>query len=385
MLLTIIALFGLAFSLDLLVGEPPTPAHPVAWFGRLVGALDREWAATERGQRLAGVGIALLAPLVPAGAAAGVVLLAGAYSALAAAVVAGVVLFLTTSLRSLLELTRAVVDATADVAAGESESESDSGDGYGPDSGDKPGPDSGDGLEAARERVRGLVGRDTAGLSAAEIRSAAVESAGENLADGLVATLLPFALLAPLSLPAAAAAAAWVKGVNTLDSMLGYPSKPHGTASARLDDLVMWLPARLTAVAIAVAGVDPLALRRAAEWARDPPSPNSGWPMATLACVLSVRLRKRGVYDLNPAADLPTAADAERAIAVVGRAAVVVVLFTIALAAAVTALAPLEAGQPIPTDPTAGVGVALGAGLAFLGDPLAVPAWPIPKPEVVFA
>ncbi|NUB93107.1 cobalamin biosynthesis protein CobD [Haloterrigena sp. SYSU A121-1] len=373
MLLTTIALFGLAFSLDLLVGEPPNALHPVAWFGRLVGALDREWAGTERGQRLAGVGIAVLAPLCPAAVAGGAVVLTSALSPLAGAVVAGLVLFLTTSLRSLLELTRAVVDATAVTVTATTTAETDS-------SGSEPDG----GLETARERVRGLVGRDTSTLSAAEIRSAAVESAGENLADGLVATLVPFALLAPLSLPAAAAAAAWVKGVNTLDSMLGYPAKPHGTASARLDDLVMWLPARLAAVSIAVAGADPLALWRARKWARDPPSPNSGWPMATLACVLSVRLRKVGAYDLNPEADLPTVADGERAVTVVGRAAVVVVLLAVLLAAAVIAISPpLEGTQPVPTGPTAGVGAALGAEAAGLADALAASMATLPGLEVM--
>ncbi|WP_126661795.1 CobD/CbiB family cobalamin biosynthesis protein [Haloterrigena salifodinae] len=372
MLLTTIALFGLAFSLDLLVGEPPNALHPVAWFGRLVGALDREWAGTERGQRLAGVGIAVLAPLCPAVVAGGAVALAGALSPLAGAVVAGLVLFLTTSLRSLLELTRAVVDATAAPATAAT-AETDG-------AGSEPDVD----LETARERVRGLVGRDTSTLSAAEIRSAAVESAGENLADGLVATLLPFALLAPLSLPAAAAAAAWVKGVNTLDSMLGYPAKPHGTASARLDDLVMCLPARLAAVTIAVGGADPLALWRARRWAQDPPSPNSGWPMATLACVLSVRLRKAGVYDLNPEADLPTVADGERAVTVVGRAAVVGVLLAVLLAAAVIAISPsLEGTQPVPTGPTAGIGAALGAEAEILTNALAVSMITLPGLEVI--
>ncbi|WP_339102724.1 CobD/CbiB family cobalamin biosynthesis protein [Haloterrigena salinisoli] len=383
MLLTTLALLGLAFSLDLLVGEPPNALHPVAWFGRLVGALDREWAATERGQRLAGVGIALLAPLCPAVVAGGAVALAGALSPLAGAVAAGLVLFLTTSLRSLLELTRAVVDATASTATATAAAATAGPDGAETDSAADPGAD--DGLETARERVRGLVGRDTSTLSAAEIRSAAVESAGENLADGLVATLVPFAVLAPLSLPAAAAAAAWVKGVNTLDSMLGYPAKPHGTASARLDDLVMWLPARLAAVTVAVARADPLALRRAGEWARDPPSPNSGWPMATLACVLSVRLRKVGVYDLNPGADLPTVADGERAVTVVGRAAVVAVVIAVLLAAAVTAMSPPQGPQPVPTDPTTGVGVALGAGVASLTDAIAWPMGALPTLEVVTA
>lgn len=310
MTITTLALVGLAFSLDLLVGEPKTAVHPVAWFGRLVDALDRDWTETARGQRLAGVAIAALAPLVPAGVAGGAVLAAATVDAFAGAVVAGVVLFLTISLRSLLELAETVLRATE-----------------------------GD-VDVAREEIRGLVGRDVSTLSPAELRSAAVESLAENLADGLVATLLPFALLAPLSLPAAAAAAAWVKGVNTLDSMLGYPSKPIGTASARLDDLVMWLPARATAVAIAVAAADPGSLRRARAWAREPPSPNSGWPMATLACALSVRLVKPGVYDLNPGADLPTVADGDRAVTVVGLAAAVAVALAIAASTLLEGTAP---------------------------------------------
>ncbi|AGB31009.1 cobalamin biosynthesis protein CobD [Natrinema pellirubrum DSM 15624] len=323
-MLTTLAVLGLAFSLDLLIGEPPTAVHPVAWFGRLVDATDRNWADGDRGQRLVGVAVAVLTPLVPAAVAGGLVLAVTPLQPMASPVAAALVLFLTTSLRSLLELTQDVVAAT---------------------DGD---PD------RARERVRGLVGRDTSTLSPAGLRSAAVESAAENLADGLVATLVPFAVLAPVSLPAAAAAAAWVKGVNTLDSMLGYPSKPIGTASARLDDLVMFLPARLAAVSIAVAALDPLALGRARAWAQTPPSPNSGWPMATLACALGVRLEKVGVYALNPDADLPTLADGQRAVTVVGRAAVVSIVVAVALAAIIATVAtPFVPGlEPVSAVPT---------------------------------
>ncbi len=294
-----VATLALAIGLDLAIGEPSTRAHPVAWFGQFVDALDREWTESETGQRLAGVAIAIGAPLVPAGAAVGVVLLAGSIHPVFGAIVAGVVCFLTISIRSLLDLTTTVVAAT----------END--------------------IETAREQVRGLVGRDTATLSPAEIRSGAIESAAENLADGLVATLLPFAILAPISLPAAAGAAAWVKGVNTLDSMLGYPSKPIGTGSARLDDAVMWIPARVAAVAIAVAAADLRTLVRARQWVREPPSPNSGWPMATLACALSIRLTKPGGYDLNADRDLPTVADGEAAVVLVRRAAAVSVVFAV--------------------------------------------------------
>ncbi|WP_222918118.1 adenosylcobinamide-phosphate synthase CbiB [Natrinema sp. SYSU A 869] len=308
-MLTTLAVIGLAFSLDLLIGEPPTAVHPVAWFGRLVDAADRPWSDSDRRQRLAGVAIAMLAPLVPAVVVGGIVLAATALGPLSGGIAAALALFLTTSLRSLLELTGDVIATTAG------------------------------NLERAREQVRGLVGRDTSTLSSGELRSAAVESAAENLADGLVATLVPFAVLAPISLPAAAAAAAWVKGVNTLDSMLGYHSKPIGTASARLDDLVMYLPARLAAASIAVAAIDPFAIVRARQWARAPPSPNSGWPMATLACALGVRLEKVDVYVLNPNAALPTLTEGERAVTIVGRAAVVSIVVAIVLAIIIPELA----------------------------------------------
>ncbi|ELZ02810.1 adenosylcobinamide-phosphate synthase CbiB [Natrialba asiatica] len=311
-MLTTVIVLVVAVGLDWLIGEPPNSMHPVAWLGRLVGALDREWSESERRQRLVGGAIALLVPLVPAGVAGAAVLVSTTIFPLLGAAIAAVVLFLTMSLRSLLALTDEVVSATVGNATD---------------------------LETARSRVRGLVGRDVSSLSPAEIRSAAVESAAENLADGVVATVLPFAVLAPVSLPGAAAVAAWVKGVNTLDSMLGYPSKPIGSASARLDDVVMWIPARVTAAAIALATVDPLAIRRATAWTRAPPSPNSGWPMATLACALSVRLTKPGVYDLNPTAPLPTLADGSRATTVVGVAAAVAILFAIVASVGVASLA----------------------------------------------
>lgn len=262
---------ALAVGLELAFGEPPERAHPVAWFGRAVAWTDREWSRP----RLAGVAVGFAAPLLAAGAVGGAVALAGSIHAAFGPLVAGLGLFSTTSLRMLLGIAREVI----------AESASD--------------------LGTAREELRALAGRDASELSAGEVRSAAVESAAENLADGLVAPLGAFAILAPASIALAAGAAAWVKAVNTLDSMLGYPSKPHGAASARLDDLVMWAPARTSAALIGLAARRPAAPASARRWVGEPPSPNSGWPMATLAGVLDVRLEKPNVYVLNPTAGLP--------------------------------------------------------------------------------
>jgi adenosylcobinamide-phosphate synthase len=297
---------SLAFALDALVSEPPRRVHPVALFGRFVAPLDRAWAAPRAVGALASVCL----PLAAAGIAAGAVAIAGRCSPLRPAdgVTTGVftgrrspipgtlvgagVLFVTTSRRMLTDTARSVVADT----------ERD--------------------LPRARRDLRALAGRDSRNLSASEVRSAAVESAGENLADGLLAPLCAFAFLTRVSLPAAAGAAAWVKAVNTMDSMLGYRSTPTGWAPARLDDCAMWVPARLTAACLALVAADPTALRRATVWAGEPPSPNAGWPMATLAAALDVRLEKPGVYALGASEELPTIDEANRGIDLVDRAAV---------------------------------------------------------------
>jgi adenosylcobinamide-phosphate synthase len=271
---------------DRLVAEPPARLHPVAWLGRALGPLDRSW----RRPRLAGVATALLVPFVAAGVVAAVVALGSRIDPVVGAAAAGLACFVTTSRRMLLDEARAVVDASA----------SD--------------------LPAARERLRSLAGRDATALSAGEVRSAAIESAAENLSDGLVAPLAGFALLAPVSLPAAAGAAAWIKAVNTLDSTFGYRSVPMGWGPARLDDAVMFLPARASAVLLAATAGRPAALRRVRPLAQRPASPNAGWPMATLAVVLGIRLTKPEAYDLAAGESLPTATDAARGVAVVSRA-----------------------------------------------------------------
>jgi adenosylcobinamide-phosphate synthase len=290
-----------AAGLDAAVGEPPNRLHPVAWFGRVVALVDREWSSPA----VAGAGIAVVFPLAAAITVGGVVLAVGYVQPWLSVIAAVLALFATTSRRMLLALARDVVAAT-----------------------DRD-------LPVAREALLGLAGRDASALSAAQVRSAAVESAAENLADGLVAPLTAFVLALPLGLAGAAGAAAWVKAVNTLDSMLGYPGTPHGTASARLDDAVMWVPARLSAGLLALAGGRPNALGRAREWLPKISSPNSGWPMGALAAAVDVRLEKPGAYVLNPDAPLPPTPVASRALAVVDRAGWLAVATAAALALAV--------------------------------------------------
>jgi adenosylcobinamide-phosphate synthase len=278
---------AVAAVLEAAVGEPPAEVHPVALLGRAI-----EWLETLQfgAPKLSGAAYALAVPTGCALLAYGVVAVAGRAAPLAAAVAAGLVLWAASSVRLLLERGRAVIDAS-----------------------------DGD-VEAAREALPALAGRDPTSLSPELLRSAAVESLAENLSDGLVAPLGAFVVCSFVSVPAAAAAAAFVKGANTMDSMLGYPGA-FGWGSARLDDLVMFVPARLSALLVAIAAGDPDALR-ARRYAHKPSSPNAGWPMGTIAAALTVRLEKPGVYVLNDVAALPTVADGRAAIRVVRRAAI---------------------------------------------------------------
>lgn len=292
--MTATASVGLSLVLDALFEEFPDSVHPVALFGRVVGWFDREWQYPG----LVGTCIAVVLPAAAAVVVGGVTALAQTRSVALGAVLAGGALFSTTSLRLLLSTARSVIESSVSAPS------------------------------AAREQAIALVGRETESLSPAEIRSAALESAAENLADGLVAPLLAFALGAQVSLGVGVAGAVWVKAVNTLDSMLGYQSVEMGWASARLDDIVMWLPARLTAPLLAIAGGLPGSLWRARAWRDDPPSPNSGWPMATLAATLDVRLAKRDAYTLNPDAPLPTVEESHRGVRTVGVAGVAAFVLT---------------------------------------------------------
>ena len=147
-------------------------------------------------------------------------------------------------------------------------------------------------LKLARQRLSYIVGRDTRDLDAAEISRATIESVAESLVDGIVAPLF-------WAVVAGAPGALIYRTANTLDSMVGHRTPAYekfGKASARIDDLLNWVPARICALIICLFRLPaswPKLTREAAAHA----SPNAGWPEAAMAYALDIRLGGTNFYD----------------------------------------------------------------------------------------
>jgi adenosylcobinamide-phosphate synthase len=242
-----------ALIVDALIGDEPLRPHPVAMFGKAMIALEgRMW----QDRRLAGIGYTVSG--IGAAAVAGNVLerVPGGAVAAGYAAVAG---------RGLWGSGRAVGSA---LEAGD--------------------------IAAARRMLPALVGRDPARLSPSEIARAAVESVAENTVDGIVAPALFTAI-------GGARGALVYRSINTLDSMVGYRNRRYerfGWASARVDDVANFVPARVTAVLVAV--VRPSAVREICDAVRrdapSHPSPNAGVAEAAFAAALGLRLGGTSSY-----------------------------------------------------------------------------------------
>jgi len=161
-------------------------------------------------------------------------------------------------------------------------------------------------LGAGREAVSHIVGRDPQALDEAGVSRAAIETLAESTSDGVIAPLFWLVLL---GLPGIAL----YKAINTADSMIGHLNdryRDYGWAAAKLDDLVNWIPARLTAVLITAACFFTPYASPGKAWAttrRDAPkhaSPNAGWPEAAFAGALGFTLGGPRSYD-GEMVDLP--------------------------------------------------------------------------------
>ena len=249
--------------MDVAFGEPPNIVHPVAWMGTVIGRA-KTWAlrGTRAGQLTRGAAMALVLPSAFAACAFALLVPTRGHALLELALTVILLkpMFAARSLRDAAFVVRDALDA-------------------------------GD-LDAARKGLGSLCSRKTDQLDGDALVAATIESVAENTSDSVVAPLLFFAC-------GGVPAAVFYRCVNTLDAMVGYRGRLEyaGKASARLDDLLNLLPARLTALLLLAAGaLTGHGVRSGARIllrdARRTESPNAGWPMATMAGLLGIHLVK---------------------------------------------------------------------------------------------
>ena len=300
--LLLAAALVLAWAWDALLGEPRNALHPVAWLGHLLAPVGR---------------VLLRLPPRPALVAGAVVwCVFGALCALAAwawqrAALAAPAWLAVPLLALLLKPMFAWRMLRDEVAAVEAALQQ--------------------GLPPARERLARLVSRDVSEMQPEELRETALQTLAENLNDSVVAPLFWFVLA---GLPGVVL----YRFANTADAMWGYRGRWEwaGKWAARADDVLSWVPARLTGLALAA----PRHWRALPAQAHLTPSPNGGWPMAALALRLGVRLRKPGVYALNASAASPDAARVALGLRHCARVAWGAALLATSLAAALVPVLP---------------------------------------------
>jgi adenosylcobinamide-phosphate synthase len=255
----------LSLLVDRVTGDPHSRYHPVAMLGAFIGWWGRPDRFPASVQKIAGVAGWFLTVTIFALP----FFLFDRFAAWYLVLLIGPVLLKTCfAWRSLEEHTRAVIDTA----------------------GENP--------ERAKERVALMVSRDTGGLSGEQVLSAAYESMAENLVDSIISPLFYFSIFG-------LAGAAVFRAANTMDAMLGYRDdrKRIGWWSARADDLLNFLPARITGLLLlgyfaAKGRFHPAysALRRDA---RKRPGINGGIPMAVIAGGVGVKFEKPGVYTIG--------------------------------------------------------------------------------------
>ncbi|MDE0231933.1 MAG: adenosylcobinamide-phosphate synthase CbiB [bacterium] len=282
----------LAVALDVLLPDPPNRIHPVAWMGRAINALRRLAPTKPTPALLFGAVLALGVVGASAVVAHLVVEVLHDIGEVAHVLGGALILRYTFAVRGLSRAARRVRNS---LELGR--------------------------LDEARADLRSLVSRNPSSLGPSLIAAAAIGSVAENTTDSFVGPWLAFSIF---GVPGAVA----YRAVNTLDSMLGYRGAYEylGKASARLDDLVNLIPARLSALLLLSSGfLEGLPVGRGWRLVRTDrrltPSPNAGWTMSAMAGLVGVKLEKPDHYCLGRDLDPPLARHIDRAVRLAERTA----------------------------------------------------------------
>jgi adenosylcobinamide-phosphate synthase len=244
----------LAFILDKILGDPLWLPHPVIWFGKAVALCDKKFNAG-KAKIMKGAMVTLLLVLIVFIVFYTLIHYTCQFNIYISLAIESIFLFYGIAGTTLIREGKAVFTEL-----------------------DKS-------LVAGRKQVSRIVGRDTSQLNRDQVSAAALETMAENLSDGVIAPLFWFALA---GIPGIMA----YKMINTLDSMIGYKSDKYlhfGRFAARLDDLVNYIPARLTAIFMVLVTGNLRAAEFVLKYGKAHSSPNAGYPEAALAGILNVR------------------------------------------------------------------------------------------------
>ncbi len=269
----ILLILSLAIIIELVLGEPPRFIHPVVWMGKVISLLERGGKCQRPTvQFFYGLGMTLITLGLFVVPVYFLLFYLKSINLAVYVIVGALVLKSTFSFRKLRQAAIGIKRFLREDKLGE-----------------------------ARLELHSLVSRDTQKLPRPLLVSATVESVAENTSDSFIAPLFYFLLL---GVPGAIA----YRVVNTLDAMVGYHGKYEylGKFASRLDDILNFVPARLTAVLLVLAAF--LSRRDGkASWQvalnehAKTESPNAGWPMAATAGAIHVQLEKAGHYKLGKA------------------------------------------------------------------------------------
>ncbi|WP_261128897.1 adenosylcobinamide-phosphate synthase CbiB [Bacillus sp. Marseille-Q3570] len=258
----------LALVIDAVVGDPPKWPHPVRWIGRLIAFLDTK---LNRGRFRLQKGAFMLLFVVSLVGSITTLLVWFSYQVhpYTGILAEGIIISTTIARKSLKQAAMNVYQPLKQAD-----------------------------LIKARKELSYIVGRDTEKLDESEITRGVVETVAENTSDGITAPMF-------WSLVGGAPLAMVYRVINTCDSMVGYRNEKYhrfGWCSAKTDDIVNWIPSRLTGLAMMVCNKPKYLTRKSAFriWKRDAkkhPSPNSGWGEAAVAALLGVQLGGINYYD----------------------------------------------------------------------------------------
>lgn len=295
----------IALLIDLILGEPPNKLHPTVWMGKTISFFEKRLRGRNaKVEKVNGVLLAIIVITIFSVAAWVILHLVKSYLGEIAYILVSAMLLKTTF--AIKSMKKHTIPIAISVEEGN--------------------------IDRARKLVSRIVSRDTSKLDIQHILSAAIESIAENTVDGIISPLFYFSIF---GVPGAVA----FRVINTLDSMVGYKDPRYiniGWASAKLDTLANYIPARITATLMILA-----ARLSQEDWVmawkillRDrnrTESLNAGWPMACMAGALNIQLEKIGHYKLGDKGDELTSRHIYRALKIMELTTIFFIVFMLPL------------------------------------------------------